>query len=103
MLGLPFQDHRAHHASWSARGGADYQALNCLLHRGIAMLLGRDQEYGGYTVNLYVDDYHYSPAVFAERACWSMWTPYHLSRCPWNLSPMWCQALPGSRQKRCYA
>src|SRR4029453_272016 len=43
MLGLPFEDHRAPHASWSARGGADYRALNCLLHRGIAMLLGRGQ------------------------------------------------------------
>ncbi|HEY5864879.1 MAG TPA: helicase-associated domain-containing protein [Candidatus Tectomicrobia bacterium] len=68
MLGLPFQDHGARHASWSARGGADYQALNSLLHRGIAMLLGWSQGYGGYPVDLYVDDYHYSPAVFAE-AC----------------------------------
>jgi hypothetical protein len=68
MLGLPFQDHGARHASWSARGGADYQALNGLLHRGIAMLLGWNQGYGGYTVDLYVDDYHYSPTVFAE-AC----------------------------------
>ncbi|HSX80044.1 MAG TPA: hypothetical protein VLQ80_15905, partial [Candidatus Saccharimonadia bacterium] len=66
MLGLPFEDHRAHHASWSTRGGADYRALNCLLHRGIAMLLGSNQGYGGSTVDLYVDDYHYSPTVFAE-------------------------------------
>ncbi len=86
MLGLPFENQSVHHASWSARGGADYQALNCLLHRGIAMLLGRGQEYGGYSVNLYVDDYHYSPTVFAELCLLEHVTP--IPPVPLSLEPV---------------
>jgi Helicase conserved C-terminal domain len=86
MLGLPSEDHRAHHASWSARGGADYQALNCLLHRGIAMLLGRGQEYGGDIVHVYVDDYHYSPTVFAEPCLLEHVTP--VPPVPLSLEPV---------------
>src|SRR5438093_4716996 len=37
MLGLPSEDHRAHHASWSARGGGDYKVMNGLLHSGTGM------------------------------------------------------------------
>jgi len=66
MLGLPFTDHGRHSASWSSRHGSDYRALNCLLQRGVAMLQGRNQGYGGYTVDPYIDDYHYSSQVFSE-------------------------------------
>ena len=87
MLGLPFEDHRTHYASWGAgRGGADYRALNCLLHRGIAMLLGRGQEYSGYSVHLYVDDYHYSPTVFAEPCLLEHVTP--VPPVPLSLEPV---------------
>src|SRR5262245_38860922 len=34
MLGLPFEDHRANYASWSARGGAAYREVNSRLQRG---------------------------------------------------------------------
>ena len=88
MLGLPFQDHGARHASWSARGGARYQALNSLLHRGIAMLLGWNQGYGGYPVDLYVDDYHYSPAVFAEACLLEHVVPIPPVSLPLEPSPM---------------
>jgi hypothetical protein len=68
MLGLPFQDDDRSYSSWGSRHGVTYRALNCLLQRGIAMLHGRDQGYGGYTVEARIDDYHYSPQVFSE-AC----------------------------------
>ena len=66
MLGSQFQDDGMGHRSWGARHGADYRALNCLLHRGIALLQDWNHGYSGYPADLSIDDYHYSPQVFSE-------------------------------------
>ncbi|MBM3223069.1 MAG: hypothetical protein FJZ47_04605, partial [Candidatus Tectomicrobia bacterium] len=64
MLGMPFKDHGGS-VPWSMRHGTDYRALNSLLYQGIVLPQHQHQGYG-YPNELHIDDYHYSPKIFAE-------------------------------------
>lgn len=65
MLGLPFEAQHDSPASWVTTHGADYRALNTLLHHGL-ILPRRAQKGYGYPTELYMDGSHYSPQVFSE-------------------------------------
>ena len=64
MLGMPFQERNRGSMSWSMRNGADYRALNSLLHQGMVLPQQTHQGYG-YPADLTIDEYHHSAQVFA--------------------------------------
>ena len=64
MLGYPFEDRRS--GSWSSSQERHYDALNSLLTKGLVWLWQANVGYGS-RAEPSIDQYHYSPQVYAEQ------------------------------------